>query len=124
MADRSVLDPPSRQSTSSPSNNNTTTGINHRSSFAENLRHSPRSQRHPSFTQAAVQELLNHPPAQKSGDPRFAGRDWRQIQIGELVQESDIHWCEFDTDVEHATKVCMNIFTLFDSNTDLSYRHS
>ncbi|KAF7943357.1 hypothetical protein EAE96_011284 [Botrytis aclada] len=103
MADRTVFDPPPRQSTSSPSNNNPA-NINHRSSFADNLRQSPRAQRHPSFTQAAVQELLNHPPAQKGGDPRFAGRDWRQIHVGELVQESDIHWCELDTDVEHATK--------------------
>lgn len=126
MADRTVFDPPSRQSTSSPSNNNNAT-INHRSSFAENLRHSPRAQRHPSFTQAAVQELLNHPPAQKSGDPRFTGRDWRQIQVGELVQESDIHWCELDTDVEEATKVCMNIHGsphyIFDFGTNPLYRH-
>lgn len=118
MADRTGFDSPSRQSTSSPSNISTA-GINHRSSFADNLRHSPRSQRHPSFTQAAVQELLNHPPAQKSGDPRFAGRDWRQIHIGELVQESDIHWCELDTNVEHATKVRMHIFQFCDPNTNI-----
>lgn len=111
MADRTVFDPPPRQSTSSPSNNNPAS-IAHRSSFAENLRQSPRAHRHPSFTQAAVQELLHHPPAQKGGDPKFAGRDWRQIHVGELVQESDIHWCELDTDVEHATKVCIYFFTL------------
>lgn len=79
--------------------------INHRSSFAENLRHSPRSQRHPSFTQAAVQELLNHPPVSKTHDPRFAGKDWRQIRVGELVSEKDIIWAELDTAVEQATKV-------------------
>src|SRR3978361_1496572 len=78
--------------------------IGHRSSFAENLRHSPRSQRHPSFTQAAVQELLNHPPTSKTGDPRFVGRDWRQICIGELVSKTDVRWAEFDIGVEQATK--------------------
>ncbi|KAF3352455.1 hypothetical protein VdG1_09142 [Verticillium dahliae VDG1] len=61
----------------------------HRSSFAENMRNapgSPRSQRHPSFTQAAVQELLNHPPAaNKHSNPRFAGRDWRDISVNELT---------------------------------------
>jgi hypothetical protein len=86
----------------SPAHNGT---ISHRSSFAENLRHSPRSQRHPSFTQAAVQELLNHPPAARTGDPRFVGRDWRQIHIGELVHRSDVRWAELDTAVEQATKV-------------------
>jgi CBS domain-containing protein len=79
--------------------------ISHRSSFAENYRNSPRSQRHPSFTQAAVQELLNHPPAPKTGDPRFAGRDWRQIHIKELVDKRDICWAELSTSVEQATKL-------------------
>ena len=103
MAELSTtIDPPARKSTASPSNG----APNHRSSFAENLRHSPRSQRHPSFTQAAVQELLSHPPASKTGDPRFVGRDWRQIKVGELVQKSDVRWAELDTGVEQATKVC------------------
>jgi hypothetical protein len=99
MADHASVEPPARHA--SPSNGS----ISHRSSFAENLRHSPRSQRHPSFTQAAVQELLNHPPAARTGDPRFAGRDWRQIHIGELVQKSDVRWAELDTAVETATHV-------------------
>ncbi|KAF7915698.1 uncharacterized protein EAE98_011041 [Botrytis deweyae] len=124
MADRTVFDPPPRQSTSSPSNNNPA-NINHRSSFAENLRQSPRAQRHPSFTQAAVQELLNHPPAQKGGDPKFAGRDWRQIRVGELVQESDIHWCELETDVEHATKALIesgppNVILIRETSNDVT----
>jgi hypothetical protein len=81
--------------------------LSHRSSFAENLRNhppSPRSQRHPSFTQAQVQELLNHPPM-KSGDARFAGRDWRQIRVGELVTKEHVRFVELDTGVEEATKV-------------------
>ena len=97
-----TFDPPPRRSTSSPSNG----AVNHRASFAENLRHSPRSQRHPSFTQAAVQELLQHPPVSKPSDPRFAGRDWRSIHVGELVQRSDVRWIELDSSVEEATKVC------------------
>lgn len=51
-----------------------------------------------------MQELLNHPPASKTGDPRFVGRDWRQIHIGELVQKSDVRWAELDTGVEQTTK--------------------
>ncbi|CZR64309.1 related to CBS-domain protein Sds23p [Phialocephala subalpina] len=99
------LDPPLRKSTASPSqlpNNGAT--ISHRSSFADNMRQSPRSQRHPSFTQAAVQELLNHPPAAKTNDPRFAGRDWRQIHVGELIDKNEVKWAELDDSVEQATK--------------------
>lgn len=68
------------------------------------MRQSPRSQRHPSFTQAAVQELLNHPPAAKTNDPRFAGRDWRQIHVGELIDKNEVKWAELDDSVEQATK--------------------
>jgi hypothetical protein len=100
------LDPPS----SPPIRNVTASGaLSHRSSFAENLRShpppSPRSQRHPSFTQAAVQELLNHPPMTKPGNPKFVGRDWRQILVGELVSRDDVRFVESSTGVEEATKV-------------------
>lgn len=83
----------------------------HRQSFAENLRNmppSPRSQRHPSFTgvhPAALQDLLSLPPANKMADPRFAGRDWRDIQLGELASLSDVKWVTMDTCVEEATMV-------------------
>jgi hypothetical protein len=80
----------------------------HRQSFAENQRHpppSPRSQRHPSFTQQAVQDLLNHPPTNRLPNPRFAGRDWRDIALGELVSPDDVRWAEMDTSVEEATMV-------------------
>ncbi|KAI0397523.1 hypothetical protein F5Y17DRAFT_414727 [Xylariaceae sp. FL0594] len=78
----------------------------HRSSFAENLRglpSSPRSQRHPSFTQSAIQDLINHPPPARQHNPRFAGRDWRDIAIGELVSDDDIKWVDMDTSVEDAS---------------------
>ncbi|KAI1808685.1 hypothetical protein F4811DRAFT_559076 [Daldinia bambusicola] len=81
-------------------------GHSHRSSLAENLRGlppSPRNQRHPSFTQAALQELLNHPPAPRQHNPRFAGRDWRDVAIGELVSKDDVSWVEMDTSVQDAT---------------------
>lgn len=104
MTDHSTTpDIPSRKSTSSPSNGSAPGS--HRASFAENLRHSPRSQRHPSFTQAAVQELLQHPPLSRPSDPRFAGRDWKSIHVGELVQQSDVRWIELDNSIEDATKV-------------------
>ncbi|KAI1332212.1 hypothetical protein F5Y16DRAFT_394285 [Xylariaceae sp. FL0255] len=79
----------------------------HRLSFAENLRAmppSPRAQRHPSFTQSAIHDLLlNHPPAPRHHNPRFAGRDWRDIAIGELTDSNDVYRTHLDTSVEHAT---------------------
>lgn len=80
----------------------------HRSSFAENLRglpSSPRSHRHPSFTQAALQDLLNHPPSSRLHNPRFAGRDWRDISIGDIVSDDDVRWVDLDTSVEDASMV-------------------
>ncbi|KAK3384806.1 hypothetical protein B0H63DRAFT_171385 [Podospora didyma] len=77
----------------------------HRQSFAENQRHpppSPRSQRHPSFTQQAIQELLNHPPTNRHPNPRFVGRDWRDISLGELAPD-EARWAELDTSIEDAT---------------------
>lgn len=103
MADQ--IERPPRNNTASPSFLAHSGPLNHRSSFAENLRQSPRSQRHPSLTQAGVQELLNHPPTPSPKDTRFAGRDWREILVGELVAAEDVRWAEFDTGVEEATKV-------------------
>jgi hypothetical protein len=103
MADH--VDRPSRKSTASPSLSSNGGSINHRSSFAENLRHSPRTQRHPSFSQASVQELLSHPPGQSTSDPRFVGRDWREIRVGELVEKEEVRWAELGVGVEEATKV-------------------
>ncbi|OIW26384.1 hypothetical protein CONLIGDRAFT_634664 [Coniochaeta ligniaria NRRL 30616] len=87
----------------------------HRQSFVENQRHppppSPRSQRHPSFTQQAIQDLVNHPPTNTHANPRFAGRDWRNVAIGELASADDVNWAELDTSVEEAT------MTLLKSNS-------
>ena len=89
-------------SSSSTTAANPTTSTN-RHSFAS----SPRNQRHPSLTQAALQELLSRSgDAHRSADPRFAGRDWREVTVGELVPADELHWAEMDTSVEQATKVC------------------
>lgn len=83
--------------------------MGHRQSFAENLRNgpsSPRSQRQPSLSQSALQDLLNHPPVGKSGNPEFAERDWRKVRVSEIVELGNIKFVSFETSVEEATKVC------------------
>lgn len=80
----------------------------HRQSFAENQRHpppSPRNQRHPSLTQQALLELMNHPPSNRHPNPRYAGRDWRDIAVGELVVPEDVRWADLDLSVQDATMV-------------------
>ncbi|KAL2258828.1 hypothetical protein VTK26DRAFT_7695 [Humicola hyalothermophila] len=79
---------------------------NHRHSFVENQRHpppSPRAHRHPSFTQQALQDLMNHPPPNRHPNPRYAGRDWRDIALGELAVPEDIRWADMDASVQDAT---------------------
>jgi hypothetical protein len=79
----------------------------HRQSFNE-LRGappSPRSQRQPSISQLAVQDLIDNPPHRSAPDPRFAGRDWRTIKILELTSPEDLRFVETDTPVEAATNV-------------------
>ncbi|KAI1175300.1 hypothetical protein F4777DRAFT_588643 [Nemania sp. FL0916] len=99
--------PPQRTpSSSSLHKSSITSPHGHRSSFAENLRglpSSPRSQRHPSFTQSAIQDLLNHPPVGGRHNARFAGKDWRDIAIGQIVTDDDVRWVELDTSVEDAS---------------------
>ncbi|KAK4452048.1 hypothetical protein QBC34DRAFT_38651 [Podospora aff. communis PSN243] len=85
----------------------------HRQSFAENQRYpppSPRAHRHPSFTQQAIQDLLINPPSNRHANPRYAGRDWRDIALSELVPD-EARWANLDTSVEEAT------MTLFKNNT-------
>ncbi|KAL9062621.1 MAG: hypothetical protein Q9157_008763, partial [Trypethelium eluteriae] len=98
------LSPQRRDSFTNKSSNST---VPHRQSFAENLRanpHSPRS-RHPSFSQQALQDLLNNPPVSKSDDNKFAGRDWRQIQLGEVIDTDEVRFVEADISVEEATSL-------------------
>ncbi|KAL9123638.1 MAG: hypothetical protein Q9217_006948, partial [Psora testacea] len=80
----------------------------HRPSFTEQLRGmppSPRQQRHMSLSQAQIQELLNNPPTAGQADPKFAGRDWQHIAVGELVDAEDVRFVELDTAVEDATNL-------------------
>ncbi|KAG6020788.1 hypothetical protein E4U19_006156 [Claviceps sp. Clav32 group G5] len=96
-----------------------------RQSFAENLRYAPQPprHRHPSFAQTALQELLNHPPAgQRYSNPQFAGRDWGEITIGELVSPQDVKWVDMESSVEDATKIllkaCTNVVLVHDHSSD------
>ena len=86
--------------------------MGHRQSFAENLRNgpgSPRSQRQPSLSQSAIQDLLNHPPVGKGGHPELAERDWRKVHISEIVEPGNIMFVSLETSVEEATKVCYGL---------------
>ncbi|KAF9892738.1 cell separation during budding [Aspergillus nanangensis] len=80
----------------------------HRQSFSESLRGapgSPRSRRQPSLTQAAIQSLIDNPPAPNHVNPAFIGRDWREISIGELVSPDDLKFVDVDTGIEEATNL-------------------
>jgi hypothetical protein len=94
--------PPALKMSSSPSPHSS-----HRSSFAEHMRGtptSPRASRQPSLTQQALQDLLNNPPT-KGGDPKFQGRDWKTIRLGEIVDPELVRFAEYSTSVEDATSV-------------------
>lgn len=83
--------------------------VSHRHSFSDQLRGiplSPRSSRQFSHSSAAgVQELLDNPPKTGAEDPAFAGRDWHDIAVGELVDSKDVRFVEEDTSIEKATNV-------------------
>ena len=84
-------------------------GHSHRHSFTDSLRGmppSPRANRQPSMSQADIQAFLNNPPTAGSPDPRFVGRDWQHIKVGELVDPEDLRFVELDTGIEDATNVC------------------
>ncbi|EFW20098.1 cell separation during budding [Coccidioides posadasii str. Silveira] len=63
---------------------------------------SPRARR-PSVTQAALQSLIDNPPAHNGADPAFSGRNWTQISVEELVNPEDCHFVEADMTIEDAT---------------------
>ena len=91
----------------------------HRQSFTDSLRGlppSPRSNRHPSLSQMQIQDLLDNPPTSGHADPRFAGRDWQHISVGELVVPEDLRFVELDTGIEDATNVLShsNVWILYD----------
>lgn len=50
---------------------------------------------------------MAHPPHSRQPNPKFAGRDWRDVQLGELVSlnTDTVQWADFDTSVEEATMI-------------------
>ncbi|ETI29568.1 hypothetical protein G647_02021 [Cladophialophora carrionii CBS 160.54] len=78
----------------------------HRQSFHELRGHppSPRSSRQPSLSHIAVQDLIDNPPM-RNPDPRFAGRNWQEVKVKELVNPDDLRFVEIDTAVEAATNL-------------------
>lgn len=94
---------------SRPSSLHNSPVVSHRSSFAENLRNyppSPRAHRTPSFSGQALTDLLMHPPIKSNGDEsRFKGRDWRDIQVSEIVDPAETRFVELDTSIEDTTKL-------------------
>lgn len=101
-------------------------GHSHRHSFTESLRGmppSPRTNRQPSMSQGEIQAFLNNPPTAGSPDPRFAGRDWQHIEVGELADPEDLRFVELDTGIEDATNVCpIRLLAEPILVNDLSYR--
>lgn len=81
----------------------------HRHSFSESLRGvppSPRQNRQLSMSSAGVQDLMNNPPKAGAEDPAFAGRDWHDIAVGELIGPAkNVLFVEGDTGIEEATNV-------------------
>ncbi|KAI9738192.1 MAG: cell separation during budding [Cirrosporium novae-zelandiae] len=61
---------------------------------------SPRTSRHMSIS---AQNLRDDPPVAGAADPKFAGRDWRSIQVGELVGLESHQFVDLDIDIESAT---------------------
>jgi len=86
---------------------------------------SPRASRQPSLSQQAFQDLINNPPT-KPGDPKFQGRDWKTVRLGEIVDHSLVRFVEYDTTVEDATSLLVksgapNVVLL---REDASSRHA
>ncbi|KEY64746.1 hypothetical protein S7711_05398 [Stachybotrys chartarum IBT 7711] len=90
----------------------TSSSSNNRLSFVEGLRQVPPSPRehrvrHSSFSHPAIQDLISHPPSNKPANPKFAGREWRDIAVGEILNPDDVKWVELDSSVEDATMVLL-----------------
>lgn len=83
--------------------------VSHRSSFADNLRGLPSSprQRNASFSQQALQDLINNPPVARNApeNDKYLDRDWRGIRVGEIIDPHEVRFVDTDTSVEAATKV-------------------
>lgn len=51
--------------------------------------------------------MINHPPPSRQPNPRFSGRDWRDVHLHELVSEEDVKWADMETSVEEATMLLL-----------------
>lgn len=94
----------------------------HRQSFSERgIPNSPR-QRNPSLSQQAIQDLINNPPVGRKDDalPKFAGRDWRSITLGEILVPDEVRFVEVDSTIEAATKVLHHFSTSIEAVTNVS----
>lgn len=116
-AERSTK-PADVKSSSSPSpqrspSSSSTSRATHRQSFTESFRNPPPSprHRHPSLTQAAIQDLVNHPPStSRHQNPKFVGREWEDVTIGELVSRDYVRWIDIECSVEEATMVSTDYY--------------
>ncbi|KAK0325665.1 cell separation during budding [Friedmanniomyces endolithicus] len=104
--------PAPTQSASTPRNDSSlqpSPSVSHRSSFAENLRNyppSPRAHRTQSFSGQALTDLLMGPTVKSNGEEaRFKGRDWRSVQVGEIIDPAEVRFVELDTSIEDTTKL-------------------
>jgi CBS domain-containing protein len=47
-----------------------------------------------------------HPPVKSNGDEaRFKGRDWRTINVAEIIDPAEVRFVELDTSIEDTTKL-------------------
>ncbi|TKA68693.1 hypothetical protein B0A55_08086 [Friedmanniomyces simplex] len=99
-----IQSPPRKDSSLQPS-----PSVSHRSSFAENLRNyppSPRAQRTHSFSGQALTDLLMGPTVKgNGGEARFSARDWRSVQVGEIIDPAEVRFVELETSIEDTTKL-------------------
>ncbi len=53
----------------------------------------------------ALQTFYDNPPVANKGSNVFEGRDWKTIEVGEIIDAGEVHFAEIDTSVEDATNV-------------------
>ncbi|KAI5361299.1 putative CBS domain-containing protein [Septoria linicola] len=98
-----------------PRKENSSPSVSKRSSIADslNLRNYPSSPRQHtarthsfSFSGPALTELLMQPSHKaNAGHDRFKGRDWRTIQVQEIIDADETRFVELDTSIEDCTKL-------------------
>ena len=48
---------------------------------------------------------MNPPVQSDGGDPKFRGRDWRTVQVQEIIDPAETRFVELDTSIEDTTKL-------------------